>query len=100
MTLQTSGPQVGPEPQGVPPRVPWRPARLWAFAVAAAVVGGTIPCLAAWKLANTFTVSARAAEMASGAPPDFTLHAREYVRGSSPNAALAHATFGAVIGLG
>jgi hypothetical protein len=99
MTLQPSGPRVGPEPQGVPPRVPWRPARLWALAMAAAVVGGTIPCFAAWKLANTFTVSARAAKMASGATPDFTLYAREKVGVSSRNAALANAIFGAVMGL-
>jgi hypothetical protein len=99
MTLQPSGPQVGLGPQGVPPRVPWRPARLWAFAVAAAVVGGTIPCIAAWELANTFTVSARAAKMASGATPDFTLYAREKVGVSSRNAALANAIFGAVMGL-
>jgi hypothetical protein len=67
--------------------------------VAAAVVGGSIPCFAAWKLANTFTVSARAAKMASGATPDFTLYAREKVGASSRNAALANAIFGAVMGL-
>jgi hypothetical protein len=65
----------------------------------AAVVGGIIPCFAAWKLANTFRVSERAMKLASGPTPDFALFAREKVVANTRNAAIANAIFGALMGL-